>query len=246
MSENPNISTLSEQAELALYRSQVYAFLSRAFLYPREPLLDCLTSAQGALQALGQEALASELEPLKAAGHSLEDRRSDYLRVYGHTLNPDFPPYETEFGCTSLYQQTEALGDVAAFYKSCGLESTSEERADHIGVELEFMYFLTFKEAYAWQHHGAEKAEVCVAMQKRFLETHLGCWCPLFLRLVQRKSANAFYQVMAGVGREFVTTDVELVGAHPKLLAETDFNPKALSARNATTWQVEGCGDDCV
>lgn len=246
MSETRSISTLSKGSQLALSRTQVYLFLARAFQYPREPLLEYLESALESLNFLGYGDIALALEPLTNMGHSMEDRRADYRQVFGHTLNSDFPPYEIEYGNTTVYQQSGGLSDVAAFYKSCGLESTPEERLDHIGVELEFMYFLTFKEAYASQHHGEDKVQTCRAMQKRFLETHLGCWSPLFFRLVQRKSISPFYQVMASVSREFLDSEVQLLGAKPKLLAETDFNPQAMKLKNEAVWNVKDCGEDCI
>ncbi|MBI4288015.1 MAG: molecular chaperone TorD family protein [Chloroflexi bacterium] len=246
MSETPSTSTLSRQAELALSRSQVYSFLARAFLYPREALLEQLLSAHESLLSLGLAELATALNPLKDVGHSVEERQSDYLQAFGHTVSPDSPPYEAEYGNTSIYQQATRLGDVAAFYRSSGLESTSEERLDHIGVEMEFMYFLTFKEAFAWERYGAEKAGLCREMQKTFLEGHLGCWAPLFLRLLERKTTGRFYQVVASVGRQFLATDAQLMGAQPKLLAETDLSSRALQLKSGPAWEVKDCGEDCI
>lgn len=246
MSETNSISTLSRESEAALSRSLVYSFLARAFLYPQEPLEDYLDSAQESLQWLGLTAPAARLESLRANGLSLEEGRADYVQVFGHTVNPDFPQYESEYGNTSLYQQSGALGDIAAFYRSCGLESRSEERLDHIGVELEFMYFLTFKEAYAWQHHGPEKAEVCRLGQKRFVETHLGCWAPLFLRLLMKKTESPFYRDVAGIAQEFVAEDVKLLGGAPRALAETDFDPRKLSEKREVAWEVKDCSESCI
>ena len=246
MSENLSISTLFKEAEECLFRSQVYSFLSRSFLYPREPLLDYLSTAQESLRSTGQEELADGLEPLNLLGHSLEDRRADYLHAFGHTVNPDFPPYEMEYGNTSLYQQSTGLGDLATFYRSCGVEGASEERLDHIGVELEFMYFMSFKEAYALDHGEKEKAEICQAMQKMFLEKHLGCWGPLFLRLLERKSVCQFYQVVARVSQSFLNSELQRLGAQPRQLAETELNSRALAQKKEVAWEVEGCNEDCL
>lgn len=81
------------------------------------------------------------------------------------------------------------------------------------------MYFLTYKEAYAWAHHGEEKAEICRHGQRRFLESHLGRWAPLFFKLLQA-GAGGFYGRLGSLAREVLALEAQQLGVSPMELGQ--------------------------
>lgn len=118
-----------------------------------------------------------------------------YGRLFGPNLTPDCPPYETEFRQTHIFQQAQALADIAGFYKAFGLDvsENANERLDHLSVELEFMGYLCLKEGHALASGQEEGAEVCRDAQKKFLADHLGAWAGAFAgRLADRASGTPY------------------------------------------------------
>lgn len=214
---------------LALARSRIYQLLSGAFLYPDDDFVALLQQGifmeelkecgeflpdelkNGFLQRIReQEKIFEELPP--------GELKIEYGRALGLSISKDCPPCETEYGVHHIFQQTQTLANLAGFYKAFGLEISQKqgERLDHVGVELEFMGFLAYKEYYAQQNHGEDKARICREAQQKFLKENLGRWAPLFLRLLMNKTAEGFYHGLAAVTEEFLKADMRLFMIHPE------------------------------
>jgi len=231
---------MDEQAiHIALARSRFYQLLSVAFLYPGEeplPLLKTKVEEIGSLLD-GEEGIGGALQALATSlgGLSLEALEADYRRIFGHTISQECPPYETEYGSAHVFQQAQTLGDIAGFYRAFGLEMSdlARERPDHISVELEYMSFLAFKEAYALKHHGAEQAEVCREAQRAFLREHLGRWAPLFAKLLDKKAGSGFYQHLAFLTRDFLAQEHRRLEVTSQAFSEGDLKPVGFKAEGA-------------
>lgn len=205
----------SGRLEQALARSTVYRLLSEVSLYPgwaggaeqRQPdgrgerrvVLDdaceVLSRAGYTPAALGR--IAELARAFLEAGADVP--ADEYVRIFGHTVSTRCPPYETEYGRPHIFGQTEALADLAGFYRAFGLEVRpgAGERPDHVGIELEFMHVLTYKEAYALEHHGAERADLCREAQRKFLRDHLGTWVQDFAPRLARCAGSGLYRLYA-------------------------------------------------
>lgn len=235
MSEQPTATIpYSPEAELALRRSDLYLFFSQALLYPQQPLREGWQRAAAAGQALmGQGAfplLSLEPPPLKAL-------QQEYQATFTHTTQQDYPAYETAYGICNAFQDSRQLSLIAGFYRSFGLEPKRGERLDHIGVELEFMYFLTYKEAHARQYQDAEKGEVCHYAQRRFLEDHIGQWAfPFFHQL--RERAQGYYSRLGVAALEFLAWEGQHLEAQ---LREAELS---LISQDKEPTQCWGCGDE--
>ena len=186
-----------ERAETACVRSEIYRLLSLAFLYPREDFFAFLSkgtfteelkkyfsyllvniSGDERMEEIREDVLKN-LEVLEGIiksefqNRDLSYLQERYIEVFGHTVNKDYPPLGCHYGSEHIFQKSQDLGNIAGFYSAFGLESSEKkekESLDHISVELEFMYVLTFKEGYALENHGSEKADICVDAQKKFLK----------------------------------------------------------------------------
>lgn len=180
----------------ALARSQVYRALALAF---RHPEADSLGTLSGVVAALAEAQtlptpVAEAVAGLNAAlqGVRLDDLQDQYVATFGHVTVPDCPLYETACGMGDPFLQPQTLADLAGFYRAFGLEMAGEahERADHLTVELEFMHYLAYREAYALEHHGPEQVAIVHDGERRFLEAHLGRWAPVLARAVAARAGG--------------------------------------------------------
>ena len=218
MSGRTNILTASrqEQAARALVRSEIYLFLARGFSYPRHSLSELHHRAQQSAQVLGEDSLKLirqlEVPPLA-------ELETQYIRAFGHTMQQNSPAYEMEYGQGHVFMQSQSMAELAGFYRAFGAEAASGERLDHIGTELEFMYYLSYKESYALVSGTEEGAKVCRDGQCRFLEKHLGHWGPLFLRELE-SVVEGLYRALSRITLVWLEMEVRELGAHPKPLGE--------------------------
>ncbi len=182
----------------ALARSQLYRLLALAFRYPDSARVGALEQLAGALpvEALGQSgrALRPALAELASAarGTAPEGLEDQYVAAFGHVTLPDCPLYESACGIGDPFQQPQTLADIAGFYRAFGLEMAKDaaERVDHLAVELEFMHYLAYREAYALEHHGQDRARLIQDAQRRFLRDHLGRWGPVIARAVAARAGG--------------------------------------------------------
>ncbi|BDG62000.1 TorD/DmsD family molecular chaperone [Caldinitratiruptor microaerophilus] len=214
-------------------RGRVYAALSRAFLYPDPPLYEALVS--GEFLTVLEEALAEVPEARglwgAAAGAALRDAlgrslerlptraewEGRYLRLLGQPAAPLCPPFETEYTASHLYMQTQAMADIAGFYRAFGVGlPEGGGRPDHIATELEFLYFLSVKEALALDDGHGERLAVCREAHSRFLEDHLGRWTGVLHALLRRHDEGGFYAALAGLTDAWVSLQCERAGALPR------------------------------
>lgn len=218
-------STPSERrAPEAIARHHVYAVLSRAFLSPDDELVEALASGalfdalEAALEGCAGE-LVDGLPALRSAWADVPDSgapdaRTRYHRVFGHSLSPDYPPYETQYGMAHPFQQSERLADLLGFYRSFGLQISPglHDRADHLAVELEFMGFLALKEALHVEKGEELHLAACRAGTKYFLRQHLGPAVVSFAERVTRLGPDGFYKEVARFAAAFVRHDSRRIG----------------------------------
>ncbi len=81
--------------------------------------------------------------------------------------------------------------------------------ADHIGVELEFMYKLCEAQYQALQDGQQKVAAEIAGIQYNFLKDHILEWAPMFLLNVKLEAGTAFYFDAAELALEFMLSDFE-------------------------------------
>ena len=195
--------------ERALARSAVYEYLSIAFLYPEAQLLEALqgdgeTAAELLGLLYGDEGRTHLLSFASAVrSQTLTGLREEFTDAFGHIVSTDCPPYEGEYGQAHIFHKSHSLADLSGFFKAFGLEPDPglKDRLDHISVELEFMHFMSLKEAHALrQRHGNAKVEICRKGQRSFLEQHLGYWaCSFAGRLSELAGGGAYASLARGL-----------------------------------------------
>lgn len=124
-------------------------------------------------------------------------------------------PYESFY--TRDDQMIESGGDnpVLELYNELDfrveLDVARVVSADHIGVELEFMYMLCTALQKALE--AEDKDGICelLQVQRAFLKEHLLEWTPLFLINAKRESRTPLYHDGSELALEFMLSDFEYV-----------------------------------
>lgn len=225
-----------DHREYTLARSVFYRFLALSFLYPEETLLAVLReqflAVESALacflnQSNNQDIpLAASWLPLKTSLSSTPvwKLQEEYLRVFSYTISQECPPYETQYGSKHIFQQTQAMSDIAGFYRAFGLEESRQrpERCDHISLELEFMYFLIYKQAHALSQKELTRAEICREAEHKFFAEHVGRWVPSFTMLLERKAEEGYLHDLACFTRVFFRAESDYLGLYPVPLPQME------------------------
>lgn len=124
-------------------------------------------------------------------------------------------PYESFY--TRDDQMIESGGDnpVIELYNDLDfrveLDSARVVSADHIGVELEFMYMLCTAMKKALEAEDKEGVCELLEVQRAFLKEHLLEWAPMFLINAKRESRTPLYHDGSELTLEFLLSDFEYV-----------------------------------
>ncbi len=193
-------------------RIALYALISRLMLVEvDEDLLNKIES---------DEALLSLFPNYRAWDKREEFEMKELIEQY---YNVDFTnlflmhlvPYESFY--TRDDQMIESGGDnpVVELYNDLDFRvELAEARvvsADHIGIELEFMYMLCVALKKALDADDTEGVCELLEVQRAFLKEHLLEWTPLFLINMKRESRTPLYHDGAELALEFLLSDFEYV-----------------------------------
>jgi len=185
-------------------RSACYHWFARAFSFPDQELRAAIASGEAEASWSGAaQNLPFELPEAPGAGADADGLEEGYVSVFEVGPGKPFCP---------LYEGSHRSGrmklmeDVVRFYEHFGLRAAPEDQPDHICAELDFMHYLSFKEAAALTH-GDSAADLRRA-QRDFLDRHLCQWLPRFLkRLESSDRAPDFYRRLGVRVVEFCRRD---------------------------------------
>lgn len=197
--------------EITVRRAQLYRFLSSAFLYPTENWTEDMPLLSRILADLEFSQTNLSIQPIP-----LPDLQMAYRRAFGITGSLC---YETEYGLPHEFRQSQEMADLNGFYRAFGftIGGLVRERPDHLAVELEFMYTLALKEAYAGNQNLPEQLEICLQAQRKFLQEHLGRWIEWFAQsLALNADSQGIYQTLAHFAAAFVRADAARLGVQPE------------------------------
>lgn len=235
---------VKKRIDRLLARSAVYSLLALLFRIPGEEhkkllsertYVNCLNSMnlfceEEAEIFRSRDDLIGILKKI-----SFEDWLAQHQSLFGHSAHGDAPPYELEYGEEHSHRQPQELGDIAAFYEAFGLKLASDvhERVDHVAVELDFLHFLTLKEAYALAHDGLSKAKICAEATRLFLADHLGRWLPVWTFRMTKIAKEGLYKNLGGFAFHFIVKECSLFGIEP--------GPRDLPLRVLEKMEEVGC-----
>jgi TorA maturation chaperone TorD len=195
-------------------RIAIYALISRLMLVEvDEAFLNQIESDEDLLSFFPNYKNWEKRKELSAAELIEQHYNVDFTNLFLMHL----VPYESFY--TRDDQMIESGGDnpVLELYNELDfrveLDKARVVSADHIGVELEFMYMLCVALKKALE--ADDKDGICELMQvqRAFLKEHLLDWTPLFLINAKRESRTPLYHDGAELTLEFLLSDFEYVTA---------------------------------
>ena len=136
-------------------------------------------------------------------------------------LNVDFTnlfllhliPYESFYLREDQMLETGGDNPVQVLYNNYDfrveLDKARVISADHIGIELEFMYKLCEAELRALEDGNDQVAAEIAQIEYDFMKEHLVEWAPMYLLNVKNEAGTAFYFDLADFALEFILSDFE-------------------------------------
>jgi hypothetical protein len=124
------------------------------------------------------------------------------------------------------------------FYKAFGVELSDIRGSAISNVEFEFMHSWPTKESYRC-HDGADKTQIVVDAQKKFVKNHIGRWVPLFCRMLTKKSDSGLFKIVADMTSDWIEFETAFLGVTPQPYTETDYRPATFNSPEGQTYE---CG----
>ena len=194
----------------AAQRSRVYQILGAAFAFPDEALFDAVRD--GTLLAALADACANLPYDLRdaltsglhTAPDTYADFESEYIRLFDvGAAGPPCPLY----GGVYVGDRMKVMEDATRFYNFFHLHLSPQlrELPDHVTTQLEFLHYLTFREAES-QQHGLDASSLLRA-ERDFLARHLCKWMPRLAARLAKQSTFPFFTALVGFALAFFEHD---------------------------------------
>jgi len=200
----------SGSAQAAASRSRMYALLAATFAFPDEELHTAVRdgSLAGTI-AMVAGALPYRLDVGASSGLSTAvegyvDFESEYIRLFDvGAAGPPCPLY----GGVYLGDRMKVMEEATRFYNYFHLKLSPEVRElpDHITTELEFLHYLTFREAEA--HETGTDPSSLLRAERDFLARHLCRWVPRLRDRLGKQNAAPFFTALVDLAFAFFEAD---------------------------------------
>ena len=190
-------------------REDLCRFLSACYYEPSADFIEaCLfESMKAACEVLDPELFACAERLAKSfVADELKTLLVDHTRLFVGPSRPLAIPYGSFWltGDASLMQEaTHALQEI---YQEGGFDVDEDfgDLPDHVAVELEFLYVLTFTRNRALRAGHSNELAGINEIRQRFLHEHLGKWVVPFSNAVQENAETSFYRELAELTTRFV------------------------------------------
>ncbi|UCD57273.1 MAG: molecular chaperone TorD family protein [Candidatus Hydrogenedentota bacterium] len=187
-------------------RMELFKILSRFYCIPDTELIRVIREA-----ADSKDSLISILADAIPETSPLEQLKIDYAALFLGPYGILAPPYGSAYFENEKSVMADSTLDAMKWYDDEGLDIAIKEAPDHIVVELEFIYYLIFKQMQAINDSDHEGLVDYVMKQKAFMESHLGSWIPKFARQVGTNAGTDFYRILAGFTESIVNREMFLL-----------------------------------
>lgn len=207
----------SRLASGAAARSRVYKLLALGFAFPDRDLFDAirdgafadaLDAAHGALP-WASPALAGR--DLARPGDAFADFEAEYIRLFDVGAGGAPCPL---YGGVYVGDRMKVMEETIRFYDLFHLrpEPQLREMPDHVTTELEFLHYLTFREA--GRRAAGDDPTPLVRAARDFLERHPRRWLPVLHDRLRRQETLPFFPALVAHAVGYVRAD------HQYLVAE--------------------------
>lgn len=126
----------------------------------------------------------------------IEELAIEYARLFIGPKNPPAIPYASFYLSESRALMTEETIDVRKRYLEAGMavKELYSIPDDHIGIELEFIYYLTQKIIELFEQGDREDASRLFEIRSDFLNEHMALWVPIFADRIIEVTEEPFYK----------------------------------------------------
>ncbi|MFC1825486.1 molecular chaperone [Thermodesulfobacteriota bacterium] len=194
-------------------KMEVYKILANCYYQPGPDLIGKLDHYNRDVDFAFRQ-VANYMLKMKDEIRQLKDLdclKIDFTRLFIGPYALLAPPY----GSVYLENDFRVMGDstlhALEMYRETGVNVADgfNDAPDHIAAELEFIYFLIFKEIEAINNSDLDGVIMYVEKRKTFLLTHLGSWIADFARNVEENAETEFYKNLARATKVFIMRDLE-------------------------------------
>ncbi len=205
------LTDFSSPAQVAAAaRSALYLRLATALSFPSPGLIEEVASGRF-LAGLEDEASrlpfalvieAHESEALSDPSLVFEEIQAEYIRLF--EVGPGRPPCPLYEGYHRSGRM-KLMEETVRFYEHFGLKPHPGDQPDHLCAQLEFMHYLSFKEA---ANIGAGNPVAGLASAQRdFLARHLCRWLPGLQNRATECGAQPFYRALLSLAERYCRED---------------------------------------
>jgi putative dimethyl sulfoxide reductase chaperone len=189
-------------------RRDIYQGLAQCYYLPDGNIAKVLEKMELHLGLIGSGALIHiTLMRSQLQSSGIPDKlKIDFSRLFVGPYTLPAPPY----GSVYLEGERKIMGestiDALRHYSDAGLDISTEfkDAPDHIAAELEFMYYLVFKQIEAIRDTDRDSLSANLGRQRAFLQIHLGAWVEAFAKNVELHSETDFYRSLACATKTFI------------------------------------------
>jgi len=184
-------------------RCQCYKLLAGCLYQPEKDVLIEEKSLENLSRLLGFVCPAAAPFAAKMKDALLKYSTDELLVEYAKLFVGPFELKAAPYGSVYLDEGRKVMGEstvkVMEIYKEEGLamDRDFKDLPDHITVELEFMYYLAFKEIEALEEKNTEKAGYYLDARESFRQDFLGKWVTPFCCKIKEGTDNEFYNALA-------------------------------------------------
>ncbi|MBI3592224.1 MAG: molecular chaperone TorD family protein [Nitrospirae bacterium] len=131
----------------------------------------------------------------------LNDLSIEFARLFIGPKNPPALPYASFYLSESKAMMSDVTIDVRKIYLNAGMavKELYSFPDDHIGIELEFLQYLTEKIIDSFEQGHRDEASRLYEIREDFLKDHMALWAPLFADKVIEEAPDDFYKGAAFV-----------------------------------------------
>ena len=196
-------------------RMKAFRLLSDCYFIPEPTLSETLEKLELNMADVCEaaaESIQKMVKQFKDAAN-LEQIRVDFAKLFVGPYTVLAAPYGSVYLDGERKMMGDSTLDVRNRYHDAGLDTAKnfKDAPDHISAELEFMYFLIFKEIEAFAGSDTETAMGFIQQQKSFLEDHLLAWVPEFAGHIIKNAQNPFYPNLAKATESFLRENYQIV-----------------------------------
>jgi TorA maturation chaperone TorD len=196
-------------------RMTAFRLLSDCYFLPDPGLSEKLEDLESNMANVCQPAAewVRKMREEFAAVANLEPLKVDFSKLFVGPYKLFAAPYGSVYLDSERKMMGDSTLDVKNRYREAGLDTAKnfKDAPDHISAELEFMYYLIFKEIEAFANSNIETAIDYIQKQKSFLEDHLMAWVPEFVKSIIESPENPFYVNLAKATTAFLKENYGVV-----------------------------------